>query len=464
MELLTPSCKTNPEVIQATEIMEQTMSQLKKQFWELIYAFNVLKLCAVENEVEMSTDWEYLYFHPKTILSHYRQNRYEELKYQLLHIILHGLMLDFVYEKDRSDESLAWAASDLRVDYLAILYGLCGKNQARTNAVWWFHNTWEKTDTFGNYIKLKKSPRKRKDLLSKAKTLACDDHRFWKLVSVEVQQNWEDAADKIFGGKKAGDKKKSATGEAQSNLERYKQLEQWENQKNKDSYGNQSGSFKRAVKASKQSNQSYIDFLSDFLQLNDIEKEKVDSIDAMLYSYGLDLYEDVPLIEPNECEEDEAIHNIAIAIDTSGSCQGELAERFLRETGNLIRDGKNFLKNGKIYLFTCDCAIQTEDAYDACDVTPDMFEEKELYGWGGTSFVPVFERMEEIQKKEGIEFELLLYMTDGMGEFPEKEANFPTYFAMTKEEQENLKSPEYWGDFLPNWIQILSLGEEVTKC
>ena len=49
-----------------------------------------------------------------------------------------------------------------------------------------------------------------------------------------------------------------------------------------------------------------------------------DSFDYVFYSYGLSLYGNMPLIEPQEVKEVYRIQEFVIVIDVSMSCSGEL--------------------------------------------------------------------------------------------------------------------------------------------
>ena len=54
-----------------------------------------------------------------------------------------------------------------------------------------------------------------------------------------------------------------------------------------------------------------------------------DSFDYGYYNYSMQLYKNMPLIEELEYREARKIHDFVIAVDTSGSCSGELVRRFL---------------------------------------------------------------------------------------------------------------------------------------
>ena len=104
---------------------------------------------------------------------------------------------------------------------------------------------------------------------------------------------------------------------------------------------------------------------------------------------------------------------VVIAVDTSGSINQHTLDVFLAETTALLEQAKP----KRVIFAQCDAEIHE---WDTVDGTDDLFGRK-LKGGGGTSFVPVFERIES----EGLEPDLLVYLTDLMGEFPAKAPSYP---------------------------------------
>ena len=51
-----------------------------------------------------------------------------------------------------------------------------------------------------------------------------------------------------------------------------------------------------------------------------------------------------------------------------------------------------------------------------------------MFGFGGTSFRPVFDRIEQLREEENLEPDCLIYFTDGCGEYPEKPPEYPVIF------------------------------------
>ncbi len=104
---------------------------------------------------------------------------------------------------------------------------------------------------------------------------------------------------------------------------------------------------------------------------------------------------------------------IVIAIDTSGSIDDELAQRFLGEVESIMLQFADY----EIDLIMADSKIQSHRVYSAGERL-----DHEITGRGGTDFSVVFEYIEHY-----IDYpSLLIYFTDGRGKFPQHEPNYDT--------------------------------------
>ena len=108
-----------------------------------------------------------------------------------------------------------------------------------------------------------------------------------------------------------------------------------------------------------------------------------------------------------------------VGIDTSGSISDRELDQFLSEVKWMA---KNF-PSINLTLVSCDAEIQTEEQIRS-RYEVDRFKPK---GGGGTDFRPVFELAVKRRAK------LVIYFTDGYGEFPEKEPPFPTIWVVTEQ-------------------------------
>ena len=74
---------------------------------------------------------------------------------------------------------------------------------------------------------------------------------------------------------------------------------------------------------------------------------------------------------------------------------------------------------------------------------------REMKGFGGTDFRPVFKRVQEIIETEHAEVDFLVYFSDGYGNFPKEEPAYPVFFVLS-EEEENVRLPDW---VMPVWYR-----------
>ena len=111
--------------------------------------------------------------------------------------------------------------------------------------------------------------------------------------------------------------------------------------------------------------------------------------------------------------------HLVVAIDTSGSMTSEVLRKVLGEIDKL-----RATTVCRLTILQADAAVTHAGTYEPYDDIP--FESFKIYGRGGTSFQPVFEWVAKAEEVDGLRPEALIYMTDGCGEFPEKEPPYPT--------------------------------------
>lgn len=115
----------------------------------------------------------------------------------------------------------------------------------------------------------------------------------------------------------------------------------------------------------------------------------------------------------------DRIENLVVAVDTSGSISDDQVAQFLSEVRSIALQFQITWK-----LVTCDAEVQ--DVFDV-DLSLD-FARVRIRGRGGTSFRPVFEWIEA----SGVRPVGLVYLTDGMGDFPERAPAYPVLWALTQ--------------------------------
>jgi len=188
----------------------------------------------------------------------------------------------------------------------------------------------------------------------------------------------------------------------------------------------------------------YTAFLKKFAVMGEAMKINDDEFDYIFYTYGLQLYEKMPLIEPLEYKEIKAIKEFVIAIDTSGSTSGELVQRFVQKTYNILKSTESFFSKINLHIIQCDADIQEDKKITCQEDFDEYLKTMQIRGLGGTDFRPVFEYVEQLrQNKEFTNLKGLIYFTDGYGEFPAKKPDYDTAFVFVDDEYNNPDVPPW---------------------
>ena len=193
------------------------------------------------------------------------------------------------------------------------------------------------------------------------------------------------------------------------------------------------GTLSQNIRPPEKRESEYKRFLKKFTTLHEALEIDSESFDYIYYTYGLELYQDMPLIEPLETKEVKKVEELVIALDTSGSCSGEVVQAFLQETYDILTDGDAFFDKMHIRLIQCDRKIQNDTVIKCAKDFTDFIQHGELKGFGGTDFRPVFTYIDQlIDKGELKNLKGLLYFTDGLGIYPKTMPKYDTAFIFLK--------------------------------
>lgn len=213
------------------------------------------------------------------------------------------------------------------------------------------------------------------------------------------------------------------------------------------------GSLLRNLKEALREKYDYGAFLKRFAVLGEEMHINDEEFDYVYYTYGLQLYGNLPLVEPLEYRENKRIREFVIAIDTSGSCQGATVEKFLRKTYDILKNTESYFRRVNIHIIQCDSKIQRDVKVTSDEEFDAYMQDVELSGFGGTDFRPVFAYVDEmIARHEFQDLRGLIYFTDGQGTFPERMPDYETAFVFI---EEGYTIPE-----VPSWAIRLVLGED----
>ena len=218
-------------------------------------------------------------------------------------------------------------------------------------------------------------------------------------------------------------------------------------------HGDAAGGMMQNLRAVTREKYDYTDFLRKFAVMGEAMMINDDEFDYIYYTYGLRLYGNLPLVEPLEYKEVRKIRDFVIAIDTSGSTSGELVQRFLQKTYNILKSTESYFSKVNIHIVQCDSKVQEHVRITCQEDFDNYLDEMQILGLGGTNFRPVFDLTDElIARGELTNLRGLIYFTDGFGVFPSRKPDYETAFVFLDNE---FGRPE-----VPPWAIRLVLQDE----
>jgi hypothetical protein len=115
---------------------------------------------------------------------------------------------------------------------------------------------------------------------------------------------------------------------------------------------------------------------------------------------------------------------VVVACDTSGSITPKELDAYMAEVGGVLQD----VRPKRVVLMSCDARVhQVEEASTLDEL--QVIHGAGLKGGGGTSFIPVFDKIDEL----GLRPDALIYCTDMYGSFPDNAPAYPTIWAKTSD-------------------------------
>lgn len=201
----------------------------------------------------------------------------------------------------------------------------------------------------------------------------------------------------------------------------------------------------------------YKQLLERFLVTGEEITVNDDEFDYIYYTYGLDLYGNMPLIEPLEYKETKRVREFVIAIDTSASCRGEIVKAFVNKTYEILKGQENFFSHVNVHIVQCDSSVKSDTKIENVADLQEFIAHGEIKGFGSTDFRPVFSYVEELLAHGEFEnLKGLIYFTDGYGIYPERMPGYDVIFAFLNEDE--TRQP------VPGWaIKVVLEQEELEN-
>jgi predicted metal-dependent peptidase len=263
-----------------------------------------------------------------------------------------------------------------------------------------------------------------------------DNHEIWYMTDREIETRFDLAPD---GGD--GDDGRAAQSKIWADISYRTQVDMETFGKQQ---GNQAGGLLQNLWAVNREKYDYTTFLKKFAALGEVMQVNEDEFDYIYYTYGLRLYENMPLIEPLEYKEVKRIKEFVIAIDTSGSTAGELVQRFVQKTYNILKSTESFFSKINLHIIQCDADIQEDSKITSQEEFDEYLKTMRIHGLGGTDFRPVFSYVDAlIKSREFTNLKGLIYFTDGCGVFPAQKPDYDTAFVFVEDEYNNPNVPPW---------------------
>lgn len=443
----------------AREVLTLSRNTLLVDLRFLDMALSQFKLVPIDTSTLM-TDGKHFFYHPRHVLETYISGKEIPVR-DYLHIVLH-CVFQHMYIAPTLKRPYWDLACDIAVEDVITELGLKSVTTPRERMQAQYiaaikqdlkHVTAERI-----YSYLRKTAPSASKIASIRGCFYADNHEIWYMTEEESEAAFGISAQSMRSGDEMGSRSgnEPKTGLAmakvwQSISERMQvDLETFGKQR-----GLMTGDMTQNLAAVNREKYDYTAFLKKFAVMGEAMKINDDEFDYIFYTYGLQLYEKMPLIEPLEYKEVKAIREFVIAIDTSGSTSGELVQRFVQKTYNILKSTESFFSKINLHIIQCDAAIQ-EDQKITCQRELDEYlKTMQLHGLGGTDFRPVFEYVEALRKnKEFQNLKGLIYFTDGHGTFPAKKPDFDTVFVFVED--------DYNDPDVPPWAMKLVLQRDET--
>lgn len=387
------------------------------------------------------TDGRVMYFHPRQLGGMYRQNRIlvnRGYLHMVYHCIFRHLWKEYPQGDSREFTARLWNLScDIMVgqlidgnDHRSVRFP---RSLLRRETYRRLENTDRLLTAERIFKELQKWELSEKDLGKLEQEFYVDDHCCWMNhqpdkkpdQSSDMQKRWKNLAEQM-----------------ETDLETFSK-----------EAAEKTGDFLGQVKIENREEQDYRTFLRKFSVWREEMGIDADTFDYTFYSYGLSLYGNMPLIEPQETKEVKKIQDFVVVVDTSMSCSGDLVRKFLQQTYAVLSENDSFFRKVNVHIIQCDEQIQSDVRICNEKELKDYMETLTLFGEGGTDFRPAFAYVEELVRQGEFEdLRGLIYFTDGYGIFPQKMPGFPTAFVFMEEDYRDVD--------VPAWAMKLILSDQ----
>lgn len=388
-------------------------------------------LCALafqpggEVTLSLATDGETLYYDGAWLSDRYLRSRVLTNR-AYLHVILH-CMLRHLGKKQGKASELWDLACDAAVESILdeLNYPCLNEGTVPMKQKFWgeCRREMKVLTAEGIYRHLLRRNLPPYELAQLQRVFLVDDHGLWAPEDQQDQkqqsrqdQKWQDLSEKTQTGLETVMSQQGAGGETV--------LEQ--------------------VRVANREDVDYRAFLRRFAVPREVMAVDGDAFDYIFYTYGLQLYGNMPLVEPPETKEEKRIEDFVVAVDTSMSTSGALVREFLACTYAILRSTETFTRKVNIRILQCDDQVRADTVIHDLEELKTYMENFQLAGGSATDFRPVFAYVAQLQAQgEFTNLRGLVYFTDGMGIYPKKRPPYDTAFVLLEEPPLSVQMPPW---------------------
>lgn len=368
-------------------------------------AMSVLVPEPVEELGGVACDGKHLYYDPVFLLRRYKEEPAIATRLYL-HVIFH-LIFYHSFGYDKVDKEKWDIAADIAVENTILELDIPGnglkKDEGAIRKLKVLREDISSLTAEKIYRYLKNNSVSDNEMEEYIKYFAMDAHLYWMPQESEelviTLEQWKKLSERVQADLKSFSRGKNNSESLEKNLE----------QALKDRYD-----YRELLRR--------FTVMSEDMQIND------DEFDYIYYTYGLNHYGNMPLVEPLEYRDSKKVKEFVIAIDTSASCRGPVVQAFLKKTYSILKGEENFFKKMNVHIIQCDSEVQKDTKITSQEDFDYFLSNEKLTGFGSTDFRPVFSHVDElIREREFENLKGLIYFTDGYGVYP---TSMPPYDVM----------------------------------
>ncbi len=172
----------------------------------------------------------------------------------------------------------------------------------------------------------------------------------------------------------------------------------------------------------------YRAFLRKFMTTRERVKVDVNEFDPAYYTFGLNMYGNIPLIDSLEHSNSPMIEDFVIAVDTSGSTMKGPVVKFIQDVYDIMEQCE-ISRRTNLHIVQCDDMVRSDSVVRSRSDMRDLLDNLEVKGGNGTDFRPVFQYVDRLIEEGQInDLKGLIYFTDGIGIYPTRKPGYNVAF------------------------------------